>query len=521
MSITTCALLILVACGSEENNDTTTVPKGMTAFTVSNLANSDARTSGVYGTSRIDFYWSTGDNIWINTSSTTTANYVTTTSNSITTSGTLTSANFYLQGQYSGSSYPVRYTGNASTSADVVTISSSQTQVEANNAAQMGEVGDCGVGTAVLNTSGTYDVTLAHKASYLTFIPYYSTEELASSVVLTNITVTAGTDDVLAGTYAFTDAGLGTASNTSNTVTLNLVDASSTTGFNIPTSATAATNAAMMVVAPGTYSTFKIEYALYDATTGFSGTVTRTYSNIILNEGRNNKIAVNLSMNNYSDYADDYYMWDAVDNYWKGYESSQPTLTNGSSSNYPQSSTDSRWFNTSFTGTTPTMASRSCQNAPTYEALTWYVSTAASPAVDNTTLWTYKNHLYTGGMWLKKSSAISGFSSSSNASGSQAWSTGYDNSYSISISGKPSDATDYFFLPALGQYVNGVLSGVGKRGYYWSSSPNPYNSLDIGGETGKVISAACLRFATDASSGNVYVRAYYERNVGMQVYTFE
>ena len=518
----TCLLLGLTACSNDnvsdadsgngaENKDLT----GKTSFSITSEAKT--RTSGVYD-SGVDFYWTTNDNIWVKSGSTLTAS----SSNNIT-STTAASAKFYFDGTYTAASYPVRYTGNASSSGNTVTIATSQNQDEANNATQLGTVGDCGVGTATRQTDGSYKFNLSHEASYITFMPYYSKEELAASAVVTQIKVEAANGEKLAGKFNFSDNGLGTAisSSSSNSVTLTLNGKSSTTGFPIPKAATASKNAAIMVVAPGTYSTFKVTYTLYDSVTGTESTISYTYSNIKCTAGKNQKISTDLGMATYTSRKTNYYMWDAKSNYWNGYESSQPLLNDAVNTNDAKSSADTRWYNTAFTYKVQTKAINSCKDEPTFEALTWYVG-AGSPRLDNKTLWVFANHLYVGGIWLKKQSKISHFSSEENYSGTDKWDLGKDIKFSVAISGKPESSVrrDYFYLPALGQYKNGKLNGLGVSGYYWASTPNPVNSGD-GSVGSKAISANCLRFAVDATSNNVYVRSYYERNVGMQVQAFE
>ena len=274
----TCLLMGLTACSNDnvsdadsgngaENKDLT----GKTSFSITSEAKT--RTSGVYD-SGVNFYWTTNDNIWVKSGSTLTAS----SSNNIT--STTASAKFYFDGIYTAQSYPVRYTGNASNSGNTVTIATSQNQDEANNATQLGTVGDCGVGTATRQTDGSYKFALNHEASYITFMPYYSKEELAASAVVTQINVTVANGESLAGTFNFSDSGLGTAnsSSSSNSVTLTLNGTSSETGFPIPKAATASKNAAIMVVAPGTYSTFKVTYTLYDSVTGTKSTISYTYS---------------------------------------------------------------------------------------------------------------------------------------------------------------------------------------------------------------------------------------------------
>jgi len=518
----TCLLLGLTACSNDnvsdadsgngaENKDLT----GKTSFSITSEAKT--RTSGVYD-SGVNFYWTTNDNIWVKSGSTLTAS----SSNNIT-STTAASAKFYFDGTYTAASYPVRYTGNESTSGNTVTIATSQNQDVANNATQLGTVGDCGVGTATRQTDGSYEFTLSHKASYITFMPYYSKEALDASAVVTQINVTVANGESLAGTFNFSDSGLGAAnsSSSSNSVTLTLNGTSSTTGFPIPTTATAAKNAAIMVVAPGTYSTFKVTYTLYDSVTGTNSTISYTYSGIKCIAGKNQIIKTDLGMAAYTSRKNKYYMWDAVSNYWDGHANSQPLLNNAVNTNYATSSGDSRWYNTTFTDKVQTKAINSCKDAPTFEALTWYIK-AGSPQLDNKTLWVFANHLYVGGIWLKKHSKISGFSSEENCPGTDKWELGKDIEFTVAISGKPESSvrSDYFYLPALGQYIDGKLTGLGKKGYYWASTPNPVNDGPRSADYGKVISANCLRFGI-TKLNNVYVRNYYERYVGMQVQAFE
>ena len=516
----TCLLLGLTACSNDNVSDADYSNSakdkdltGKTSFSITSEAKT--RTSGVYD-SGVNFYWTTNDNIWVKSGSTLTAS----SSNNIT-STTAASAKFYFDGTYTAASYPVRYTGNASSSGNTVTIATSQNQDEANNATQLGTVGDCGVGTATRQTDGSYEFTLSHKASYITFMPYYSKEELDASAVVTQIKVEAADDEKLAGTFNFSDSGLGAANSSSNSVTLTLNGASSTTGFPIPTTATASKNAAIMVVAPGTYSTFKVTYTLYDSVTGTESTISYTYRNINCTPGKNQKISTDLGMATYTSRKSNYYMWDAKSNYWDGFETSQPLLNNAVNTNYATSSADSRWYNTAFKFKVLEKAINSCKDQPTFEALTWYIG-GGSPQLDNKTLWVFANHLYAGGIWLKKQSEISHFSSTESYTGKAAWDSGADIPFNVAISGKPASSVrgDYFYLPALGQYKNGKLNGLGVSGYYWASTPNPVNSGD-GSVGSKAISANCLRFAVDATSNNVYVRSYYERNVGMQVQKFE
>ena len=520
----TCLLMGLTACSNDNVSDADYSNSakdkdltGKTSFSITSEAKT--RTSGVYN-SGVDFYWTPNDNIWVNSGSTTSPTLTASSSNNIT--STTASAKFYFDGTYTAASYPVRYTGNASTSGNTVTIATSQNQDVANNATQLGTVGDCGVGTATRQTDGSYKFTLSHKASYITFMPYYSKEELDASAVVTQIEVKAANGEKLAGTFNFSDSGLGAAKSSSNSVTLTLNGTSSTPGFPIPTTATASKNAAIMVVAPGTYSTFKVTYTLYDSVTGTNSTISYTYSGINCTAGKNQVIKTDLGMETYTSRKTNYYMWDAKSNYWNGYESSQPLLNDAVSTDYATSSADARWYNTAFTKDVQIKAINSCKDEPTFEGLTWYIS-AGSPQLDNKTLWVFANHLYIGGIWLKKQNKISHFSSTENYTGTATWVSGKDIKFTVSNFGKPasSERSSYFYLPALGQYKDGKLIDLGVKGYYWASTPNPVNDGDRSQPYGKVISANCLRFATNETLNNVYVRSYYERYVGMQVQKFE
>ena len=522
----TCLLMGLTACSNDNLSDADPNNSakdkdltGKTSFSITSEAKT--RTSGVYD-SGVKFYWTTKDNIWVNSGTTTSPTLTASSSNNIT--STTASAKFYFDGTYTAASYPVRYTGNESTSGNTVTIATSQNQDVANNATQLGTVGDCGVGTATRQTDGSYKFNLSHEASYITFMPYYSKEELAASAVVTQINVTVANGESLAGTFNFSDSGLGTAisSSSSNSVTLTLNGTSSETGFPIPKAATASKNAAIMVVAPGTYSTFKVTYSLYDSVTGTKSTISYTYSGKTCTAGKNQKISTDLGMATYTSRKNKYYMWDAVNNYWDGHANSQPLLNKAADTNYAKSSADTRWYNTTFTKEVQTPAMNSCKDAPTYEALTWYIG-GGSPRLDDKTLWVFANHLYVGGIWLKKQSKISHFSSEENCPGTDKWELGNDIKFTVAISGKPESSvrSDYFYLPALGQYKYGKLIDLGKKGYYWASTPNPVNNGPESAGYGNVISANCLRFGLNTQSDNVYVRNYYERHVGMQVQAFE
>ena len=478
------ALFTLASCSNddtaqENNGKQKGTLAGMTEFAVKEEAST--RTMGVYSGSGIDFYWTQGDKLWINNA----ASLIQSSDDDIT--GKAATAKFYFTGTYNEQSYSVRYTGKGNNTGDKVTIKSEQEQTTPNDGSHIGTDGDCGTATATRKGAGKYEFTLSHKASYITFIPYYS-HEFAEDVKVTQITVTA--DEVLAGKFDFDDNGLKRASvsDPKTSITLKL-NGGGTKGFPIPTSSTYAKNAAIMVLAPGTYHNFTVEYRLYDQKTLVEGTVTKNYGELTFHEGKNKKVAADLAVPHYA--SNIYYMWDAaVDQHvWKGHENDQLTLNDAVSSYYPKVASDSRWFNTA---AHPTAASRSAANCPNANEIRWYVQ-HGDPHWDSS-IWSITKHLYAGGMWLKKGSVIAVEQHKTSqdlknaAPNGKNYANGDVNSfkdYAISnetiTNGKPANLSNYIFFPAVGYYIqsgqDGQLKFVGSRAYYWSSTARPYTNL--------------------------------------------
>ena len=205
--------------------------------------------------------------------------------------------------------------------------------------------------------------------------------------------------------------------------------------------------------------------------------------------GKNKKVKTDLQVTEYP--GNEYYQWDAQQHYWAGYEwdgtnPTQPT-SNGAtnSADAPQSTATTsahtpRDFNdmhsyTDVTGTAPAVLPTTShfQAIPNANELLWY-AVDGEPHWDNTTLWATMGHLYVGGMWFKKKSKISNYSANQSPNGvdyTRTTGAAAYIQYTI-IRSKPSNLSDYFYLPALGQYESGTLS-IGGVGYYWSSTPFP------------------------------------------------
>lgn len=473
--------------GTQESEDLT----GMTEFAVKETpASTSTRTMGIYSGSGIDFYWTSGDKLWINNPTATPA-LVESKKDNISKllaegDGKKTAtAKFYFLGTYTAPSYKVRYTGNGNTMSDKVTIKSVQNQETPNDGSHIGTDGDCGTATATRN-GARYDFTLSHKASYLTFTPYYS-HGFTKDVKVTQIKVTA--DKPMAGTYKFDDAGIQTnnATSTSTSITLKLKDGEDN-GFIIPKVASYADNAAIMVLAPGVYNNFTVEYTLYDQVTHARGTVSKNYGTLSFHEGKNKIVAADLDI---VYRGDKLYMWDANQDYWYGYESEQPAIDGVSGTHYPESKTADpmRWYNdVNLSPGQSYTAQGKAAVCPNVNEMAWYIFKGA-PHWDGDKLFSFAGHLSKGGMWFKKKAVIM----SENHLTDEAMKAKYDNTdyrpyrpiisnwsllnNSITI-GAPSDVNNYFFLPAIGYFFKGKFySGSfiqgnqnGLYGDYWTSS---------------------------------------------------
>ena len=506
------ALLLTASCtnddtlqeGKQKKTDT---PTGSTVFTGTSQPDATTRTAILNHTkgAGASVNWSSSDRIWVKDDAGTWQQSATAT---IPSAANLSFAKFSLSGTYTGASHDIIYTNTAVTgSQPQVEIKATQTQSAPNNFDHAGASGDCGIATG--NKAGNgYVFTLNHKASYLCLIPRTTNEYVKRSKL---IRVEIMSDDEIAGTYNMAaDGTLTLASGGSKKITV-------TTGSGFAIYNTAddmSKNATYAVVAPGTH-TFRIRYWLRNTTDNPKGTIEGTVSKIItLNctAGSIHDITANLNPHDYD--GDHYYMWDAQQQYWYGYEwtrhlpgnTGQPTLNGNSSSNYAQSNSDvSRWYNEYYPGfgvSNPATHS-SCKDLTNANEMSWYTM-YGDPRWDGDELWTTMGHLYKGGLWFKKKAVLQAEGnyntekSADNTTDLRTTYKSYDNTNSsIYNSGLPSaaDANNYFYLPALGFYDKGRLLNVGSAGYYWSSSAEPWDSYR----------AYILSF----SSGNASVGNYY------------
>ena len=417
------------------------------------------------------FYWESGDKIWVKDD-----NGAWQQSSNAPTEKTA-SFEFKVPGKFTKSStYKVYYPGQNGNK-DQVSIAANQSQSEPNTTAHFGASGDCGMADAVWsNTKNGFAFTLDHKAAYLLFLPRTS-NTILHNCYLTKVEVNSDND--ITSTYTLNSTtGELTGTGTGKQIIVSTGGSGTyANGFPLTNNATsAATNGAYVVIKPGTH-TLKIRYWVKDVATNVEGTITKILSSATYDQNKYYNITANLNVHDYD--GDHYYMWDAEKQYWEGYEwhngGSQPTLNQSvtgatTSNDYAKSNADSRYYNEAFTSGVDNPATHtSCKDLPNVNEMTWYA--ASDPRWDADELWTTMGHLYKGGMWFKKKSQISGYNSSTAVDGSD-WRTS-NNSQSWTPSNtlpSATDANNYFYLPALGQYNSGWLYFVGIRGYYWTSS---------------------------------------------------
>ena len=474
------ALLFAASCANddvaqENKQKKDNIPAGTTVFTGTSQTEVTTRTAILNHTKGSDasVNWSSTDKIWVKDDG---GNWQQSGAVTFPFATNKAHGKFALSGSYTGSTHDILYTNKAvSGTQPQVEIKATQTQSAPNNFDHAGESGDCGI--AIGNKAGNdYDFTLNHKAAYLCFIPRTSNEYVKRSKLFK---VEIMSDDDIAGTYNIAANGtLTLASGGSKTITVT-----TGSGFAIDNSADdMSKNATYAVVAPGTH-TFRIRYWLRNTTDNPDGTIEGTISKYVtLNctAGSIQDITANLDPHEYD--GNHYYMWDAQEQFWKGNEwnlgGSQPSVNGNTTTDYAKNNSDTRFYHE---GTGLFQATTSLfKDLPNANEMAWYASNG-DPRYDADELWITMNHLYKGGLWLKKKVYISGFNANS-APDMTDWRT-IDKNQMWSIPNTLPLATDmnkYFYIPALGFYdVNGLagtsiakLRSLGLAGPCWSSSSN-------------------------------------------------
>ncbi|WP_315509000.1 hypothetical protein [Alloprevotella tannerae] len=407
-------------------------------------------------------------------------------------------ATFWFRGEnFTASQYNLRYVGVGFGDYpyfERAKIEAEQEQTKPNDAIDISKYGDCGTGVAHKQADGNYIFKIDHKASYITFLPYTLQKGVAKAQI-EKIKVTA--DQAVCGEFHFDSTGIILDSRPATTNYNNHIELK-VNKFPIPLNAPDANvNAVIMVIAPGTYSKFTVEYTIHepawlglDGGTDTRGTITKEYKNVTFTAGKNKVISQNLQVGDYS--ADTYYMWDAKvgEYYWKGYEwysalPEQDPFFKGPRTHYPKDNTDPRWYREIPDGLAPGTdieAKRSCKDCPNVNELCWYVKEGDIYYDDS--LFVTMDHLYKGGHWIKKLSVIAKEQGKSVEDLKKAAPDGIDYrkkrlasppSYSVGnhFGHRPANINDYFYLPNLG-FCNYPPSGIGGDAGYWSSTPHYY-----------------------------------------------
>ena len=508
--------LTFASCAKEDvaQNPTNTEgdnDKNLTTFVAGDEAKT--RTSLDYNSS--DFSWEAGDYIYVKDDD----GVMRKSTNAPTQK--VAAFRYRVPGKFGASaSYKVYYLGKNSNGSQV-TISANQTQTAPDNTEHFGTAGDYGTATATGAVGGSiFSFQLEHQPAYLVFQPYTS-NTILQNCYLTKVEVTSDND--IAETYSIntTTGALDASAGTGSKQIVLTTSGSSTNPNGFPlsnSSASVSTNGAYMVIKPGTHI-LKVRYWVKDVATNVEGTITKTLPATAYASNTYYDMTANLNVRDYD--GNHYYMWDAQQQYWYGYEwtkhlsgnTGQPTLNNNSSPNYPQSNSDvSRWYNEYYpgSGVSNPATHTSCKDLPNANELSWYVM-YGDPRWDGDELWTTMGHLYKGGMWFKKKSVLlaeGNYNTEKSADNTTDLRTTYkyynNTNSSINNSGLPSaaDANKYFYLPALGYYYSGQLYFVGNFGNYWSSSAGPWGSY--------------YAYRLYFGSGSVSVNDYYGRYFGFR-----
>lgn len=449
-----------------------------------------------------DAYWTSDDFIWVKDKN---GNWQQSLAIELHDGGA--SAKFTLPGNKSDyeDGCEVRYTGPNSyvgPSAEYVTISNTATCTTPNDFSKAGDWGDCGSGIA-RNTGDPdkFNFTLKHKSAYLCFLPRCTNAALAPNVRLKKIMITVtkcyspNPYDFISDCYDFDGENLSGSPYMIGTkdIVANISD------FPLYTTANQTANATYMVVRPGKYD-FRIEYTIKDPTTNVEAVITDVRPGITLDKGNIYDVTADLVPPIIN--IPKYYTWDAADgyDYWRGYENEQPTISQGEAGatqgpNFPKNNIDSRWYKE---GSGALEATRSCSGCPNVNELWWYLK-KGDPHWDAQG-WVYikDDHLHArGGLWLLKKEVILARLKGVGYSSSLTWNdlregywdtpgaphTDYRTNNGLATmpftQGRPYTGTgQYFFLPAYGNYDQGMLYNRGKLGCYWSSSATHWFSDD-------------------------------------------
>lgn len=293
-SLLVCCALLLAGCTADEietdkKTKTPDIPEGATLF--ESIAQPETRTSvgGYSPGGSLNLLWNIYDFIWVKTSSAPNG-WVKGYSQNIPWDKKVASeAIFRLDDRLTEDSYLVRYMegDGEGLSYDKVTIPSKQSKIAIQNDPYYFFLrGDCGVAVARKDKlTGRYKFQLEHKAAYIGIAPHSSNYSMiirkySPNFVVESIKVTA--DQAICGTFNFNDDGIDLTSRPAATEQNKSI---TTSGCFIDEEHNGLSNASVIVLAPGTYGTVKVEYVI-GATGEKKVTVTREYKNVTFTAGK-------------------------------------------------------------------------------------------------------------------------------------------------------------------------------------------------------------------------------------------
>ena len=470
--------MVFASCANEDVAQNSTNPnedndKNLTTFVAGD--ETKTRTSMDYNSG--NFYWEDGDYIYVKDDDGVLRKSTNAPDQKV------AAFKYKVPGKFAASSsYKVYYLGKNSDGTSV-SISTTQSQTAPDNTAHFGTAGDYGTATATKVTGkNQFKFELEHQPAYLVFQPYTS-NTILHNCYLTKVEVSSDNDIAEKYTVNPTTGALDASTVTNGKqIVLTTRDptwgSSNYNGFPLTNnSASVTTNGAYMVIKPGTH-TLRVRYWVKDVATNVEGTITKTLPATAYASNTYYDMTANLNVKDYD--GDHYYMWDAQQQYWYGYEwtkhlpgnTGQPTLRGYTSPNYAQNNTDSRYYNDAYTyGIAHSATHASFNSIPNVNEMLWY-ALKGDPRWDNDELWTTMGHLYKGGIWIKKKTYINGYSANKAPDGID-WQTNGSIGQNASVSRVlPSiaDIGNYFYLPALGSYTSGGLNLIGFSASFWSSS---------------------------------------------------
>ena len=442
-------------------------------------------------------YWSEGDQIWVEDKN---GDWQRSINTELHDGGA--SAEFTLPGTQSdyNEGCAVRYVGKDMFSPPMnggnPEIAFTQPQITPNDFSKAGEYGDCGTGNAhATGNPRKWNFTLEHAVSYLCLLPRCENAALGQNTVLTNVFVEAA--DKAAGPDWLSVDGMCT--NLSNGA-LNLAFYSPTasaynstaTGVggtvnNFPltnTTTNAATNACYLMLLPGTHD-LTVTYVIKDPSTNLSMTIEKHLGSHVYEPGKIYDITANLA----SSPLGKYYMWDAKQHYWWGYETEMPTSNGGYNPNFPKSDDPMRWYNPHVTGYYVRYDAQTpfFKTLPNANEISWYIRKGDAHWGSNG-IGVINGHIQPiYGIWLKKKNKIIAdehITKEEMENWTYVGSRHIDRRNDFVSIGEletfiPSqdpvpNVADYFFLPALGYFDEGYLKDAGITGWYYSSSASPF-----------------------------------------------